>query len=995
MQRNIKQIFGGGMTGNPVKLQMIFYIKLFLLTAFALSVPEAAAAAPVRFDFDTINGKVVSSADGEVQGKVSDDAFGPLLAQGVKGRALWFIGDERGNIKLKPNANLNATEALTIQAWLWPQCLGDHQGIVWKGDRSIKPERVQYKLSIRPEGRVEFGCMNARGDWVQVISTQPLTCGRWTLVTAIFDKGAVQIFFNQERVATGNLTTDDGKGGKTTLTALPANTSPVEIGRFQRSGGNGNLPFFGGMDELTIVPQAWPAPTGILTPLAGNPLQSLQLFDKKIEVTSLASTPVLTGQLTGTGGWMLEVCDPAHEENFLRCRGEADANGRFRYLLDDYCGKFDISAQSSLRCRAYRIRENESLRSSEVRFAPGEKTIQVTVNPDLKKQVLGPVSIYANAPSRFIEDAAERRQVYGPILAEMRAVGVTHFDLAFGSLATIEPRNDDADPQRMDMDFFRANFKTQPEAQMLMKFLRYLRSEGFTFGIRSTGFAKWQIPTNEKNGQIEYNVDEIAETWVALLLLMKEENLLPTHLIPIWEPAYAPETVARICATTTRLARKHGLDTPVVGPYAYGTGGQSTKILAMPDKFEEGSAYVREYLKQCGDMTPVIALEDYASGTPLIRPNLERMWKEVINPLSGGKPREMWMVEYGAPCGLGPWNFFPSRWHGALSSWESAFRLARSMNQLIDGGVNRFFFWKAWDSIGETKMVTPSSWGLVKGILHDEERRPPFYTARLYWNHLQEGAQIIGCSAEADLAVNAAMKDRSIAVFLVNPRAETVTANVTVAKTQLAAQARLLSATEEIQYQERDIYGQGANSFQVKLAPHSINTLLLRRSASTISFEQTRWPAQQKNIIHLSDMLWNEASTSKGAMKADSINGMDVNWRRDETWSGDWLVHQSTRYRKGLSVQGKGEIRFSIPETAKSFECRLGVDDGSSGQGPVNFIIKLDGKNTSAAESLKRGDAAKIISIPVTGAKVLTLQLESKDSKATSDWLEARLVLGQ
>lgn len=963
--------------------------------AFALAVAlPACPSFAVQFDFDRIDAHSFVDPQTGVKASVSEQGLGPFLSRGVQGQGLWFTGNSREVVTVPHGPELDATDALTLRVWVWPVRFGDHQGIVWKGDRTRNPQQAQFKVSLRPEGRVEFGGMGPRGDWSQVTSDRAIPLQRWTRITASFREGAAELFFDQSRVAAGSLLVENDQGGKSPLLKLVSNDCPVELGRFQQRSGHAFYPFCGGLDELKVLCQASSgAPTELPKPPDGNPLDAARLFEKWIDARSLPANPVLSGKIQGSGGWVLEIAAPERDNAVIWCRGETDASGRFRYLLDDFCGKFDLGACKRIRCRAYPLREANPLQASDVELSTGAKTISVTVQPEKQRQVMGPVSIYGNTPRTFLTDPADQRRVYGPVLAEMRTVGVTHFDLAFGSLASVEPRNDDADPQHMDMDFYRANFAKLPEARTLVQFIRYLRSEGFTFGIRSTGFASWQVPAKTPTGASTHLVDEIAETWVAALRLLQEEGLEPTHLVPIWEPNYAPETVAGICAVTTRLARQHGFRLPVVGPYVLTTGGQSTNMLAMPDRFEEGASYTRAYLKTCGDLTSIIALEDYASGTSCIRPNLQRLWKEVIDPMSMGKARELWMIEYGAPSGQGPWNFYPSRWHGSLSDWEAAFRLARSLNQLLDGGVSRLFFWKAWDSIGEEGMITPSSCGLIKGSMHDQERRPPFHAARLYWPYLQEGAHIVGCTSDGDLAVNAAVQDRQIAVFLLNPRSQPITADVNVPGTRLAVQARLLSATGEIPYQEREIHAQASGGFQVELPPRSINTLLCRRTSSPEKYEQICWPASEPGVAYLADLPWRSASTVKGEMKTDGPDGKDVNWHRDETWTGGWIVHRAVAYRRGLSVHGSGEVQFAIPPQATSFHARMGVDDFSPTEAPVTCVVKVDEQVVSPPATIRRGEALAEISVPLSTAKTLSLSVQSKEGKISVDWIEARFVL--
>lgn len=957
------------------------------LCACAAPLAAGRAAPALTVSFDKVEGDRVAAQPAGVSGRVTG-VRGPLWCQGVEGQAAYFTGDKDEAVLFEAPAAHAPAAAFGLRAWIYPAQFGDHQGVVWKGDRSKVPEQCQYKLTLRPEGKVEFGCKGPQGQWAQLISEQPLPLKKWTRVTVSFDAGASAMWFGATRVAQGALAHPKSGGGFETVRSLPPCAAPLVLGRMEMAGGGMAYPFTGALDGLElfigpIEPEAVREPQG-----PSDPLASLLLFDKTFERAQLAATPWLTGTLKGNAPWLLEVSDPESGGASVWQQGRVEKGG-LRFLLDDYTGALDLGDPARVRCRAFRRSLATPLAIEQARLAEGPKRVEVQVTPQQTFQRLRRQAAYANPPRAFLTNEGEQARVYGPVFAELREAGIAHLDVALGSLSAIEPRNDDADPKHLDLEFFRSQFKASSEAKSLVGFIRYARGLGYTFGIRSTSFAGWQVASG--GGVQTHLVDEIAECWAALLILLKEEGLAPTHLVPVWEPHYAPATVARICAATQRAVRQQGFETPVIGPYVLTTGGQGFVMTAMPDRYDTGARYTKAYLEACPD-APIIALEDYASGTPLIRPNLARLWKEAIDPLSAGKPRELWMIEYGAPCGTGPWNFFPSRWHGALSTWESAFRLARAMNQLLDGGVSGFFFWKAWDAIGEDAQVTPSSWGLLKGPLHDYERRAAFHTGRIYWRNLPEGAVRVGASAGEGLAVNAVRHERSLNVFLINPRSIAMQADVVVAQTSLAPQARLVTATEDVSYLEQEVYGQGADRFSVSLPPHSVSALLCRLSGSSTRFTETRWPAPKPDVVYLTDLPWLSSSTSKGTMKPYS-DGLQVDWRRDETIRGEWLVLSGVRYRRGLSHLGKGEIQFAIPSGAARFEARVGVDDGSVGAGPAGFTVKVDGRTAAEAPPLKKGEPPGEVSAALGEGRVLTLLIDTENPKVNAAFLEARFVL--
>ncbi len=149
------------------------------------------------------------------------------------------------------------------------------------------------------------------------------------------------------------------------------------------------------------------------------------------------------------------------------------------------------------------------------------------------------------------------------------------------------------------------------------------------------------------------------------------------------------------------------------------------------------------------------------------------------------------MLEYVPPA-AGPWNFVVSRCT-PYASYDSAFRLARCLHQEFGGGVSNFFFWKAYDKVGDGNLI--SCWGLVKASMHDYERRPPYYIARMFWKHIPCGARHLACTSEAEILANAFGMDQRFTVVLTNPRPTEVRAELRLAGVELAPQAYLHTST--------------------------------------------------------------------------------------------------------------------------------------------------------------------------------------------------------
>jgi hypothetical protein len=535
--------------------------------------------------------------------------------------------------------------------------------------------------------------------------------------------------------------------------------------------------------------------------------------------------------------------------------------------------------------------------------------------------------------------------------------------------------------------------------QTLVKYLRYLEGEGFRVGLRLQGYADWQW-IHRPGAKPQPDADEVAEHCVALLTMIREAGIHPTHLVPIWEPTYSPQAVAEVCSRTARLARRHGIDVAVVGPYTYATGGQSTQMDAMPDRYSVGQRYVEPYLKIAGDVCPVIGVEDYASGCGLIEPNLKRLWREVIGPLAAsGPPKELWMLEYGTPCGIGPWNFYPSRWHGTYAGYDAAFRLARCLHQQFNGLVSGFLFWKAYDVVGDGALI--SCCGLVKGECHDAERRPLFYTARMFWKHIPCGARHIQCTSEGDVLANAFQQQRQFTIMLTNPRPNRVKATVRLAGVELAPSARLAASTEEVKYEEREIAACGDTVAGVVLAPRSVSTLICRAACAGQPFDRTVWADAVPEVTYLSDLQWAAVSQKgKSGLLRDEIQGQDVDVAQDENLLRQWIVLDRTRYRKGLGMRAPAQVVYELDGQYAVFQAEVGIDDAAverkAGEG-ASFEALLDGKRAFASGPMKAGQKPKALRVSCAGAKQLTLIVTAGNGGegTLTGWGSARLVKHQ
>lgn len=957
-----------------------------------------AAEPRVALHFDEGQGTACKDAARQVAGQVAQGQIGPLWVRGVSGSALWFSGNNDECVALADRPELSLDTELTISAWIWPVQLGSFQTILWKGDRRGNVDVANYRLTLRPEGRLEFSFKGSSDEWYPLAASTPVATDRWSHVVAVYDRGHVRLTLDGRTVADGRVGVywaPRMKPGPWHGERLLANHAPLEIGRGQERGGGPGQCFRGAIDEVYV----WPTAHAVLPPApqppTESPLASLVLFERQLKTAALEATPYLTGRLTGPAGpWLLHVDCPDQNGRGVWLPGAADAAGRFRYLLNDFGGTVEPRGAERCVVRAYRRNLGDKRVAQDVKLDVGPPQANVVVTPTKRLQQIRCFGAYADIPTTFLESPAEQRRQYGPLLAELKEVGLTQLD--FATLAQwIEPENDDADPRHIAWDRFRQHFQTDPRMQTLVKYLRYMEREGFAVGLRVQGYAGWQW-VNQAQGRPLPNADEVAEHCVALLTLVRDAGIHPTHLVPIWEPSYAPESVAEVCVKTARLARQHGIDTPIVGPYTYATGGQSTHLDAMPDRYAVGPRYVGPYLQIAGALCDVIGVEDYASGCALIEPNLKRLWREVIEPgTPAGRSRELWMLEYGTPCGVGPWNFYPSRWHGTYAGPDAAFRLARCLHQQFNGLVSGFFFWKAYDVVGDGRLI--SCCGLVKSDLHDAERRPIYYTARMFWKHIPPGAQHLACTATADVLANAFVADRRFTVVVTNPRPTSVRADVRLAGVELAPLATLYTSTDAIKCQERELPARGDTVSSLVLPPRSVNTLVCRTAQVDRPFARTVWTSSTPGTVYLSDLQWAAVSQAgRSALMHDEISGEGVNVAQDENLLHQWIVVGRTRYRKGLGTKGPAQVVYDLDGRYATFEAAVGVDDATSGSAGAGllFEVRLDGKMAFTSAACKAGQPPLAVRVACAGARQLTLSVRPADGRNASmlgAWGDARV----
>jgi hypothetical protein len=90
-------------------------------------------------------------------------------------------------------------------------------------------------------------------------------------------------------------------------------------------------------------------------------------------------------------------------------------------------------------------------------------------------------------------------------------------------------------------------------------------------------------------------------------------------------------------------------------------------------------------------------------------------------------------------------------------------------------------------------------------------------------------------------------------------------------------------------------------------------------------------------------------------------------------------------YRHGVGTHASSEMLIDLKGAAVRFAAVVGVDDEKKGLGSVRFHVFVDGKPAAETGVLHGGDAPKLLSVDVAGAKTLRLQVDDADDGIDND----------
>ncbi|QKJ28569.1 NPCBM/NEW2 domain-containing protein [Mucilaginibacter mali] len=132
---------------------------------------------------------------------------------------------------------------------------------------------------------------------------------------------------------------------------------------------------------------------------------------------------------------------------------------------------------------------------------------------------------------------------------------------------------------------------------------------------------------------------------------------------------------------------------------------------------------------------------------------------------------------------------------------------------------------------------------------------------------------------------------------------------------------------------------------------------------------------------------------------AMNLTEVEQGWgqiRAGRSVGGHPITLANVVYTHGVGTHAASTIVITLHGAATRFSATVGVDDEATKEGSVVFSVIADGKELVKTPALRKGDAPQVISVDVTGAKKLTLQLDDAGDGINNDhgdWADAKLDL--
>ena len=138
---------------------------------------------------------IVGGNHGELMG-------GATFAPGMVGQAFSFDTSLNSGVTVSSSANLNITDAITIDAWVKPSSFPNAYPTVVRQDRTAGGF-VSYALAVTHQGQAHCNINSSRAVEQLVGGTVPLN--KWTHLACTYDRVTIRTYVNGKEVATGSL----------------------------------------------------------------------------------------------------------------------------------------------------------------------------------------------------------------------------------------------------------------------------------------------------------------------------------------------------------------------------------------------------------------------------------------------------------------------------------------------------------------------------------------------------------------------------------------------------------------------------------------------------------------------------------------------------------------------------------------------------------------------------------------------------------------------
>ncbi len=130
-----------------------------------------------------------------------------------------------------------------------------------------------------------------------------------------------------------------------------------------------------------------------------------------------------------------------------------------------------------------------------------------------------------------------------------------------------------------------------------------------------------------------------------------------------------------------------------------------------------------------------------------------------------------------------------------------------------------------------------------------------------------------------------------------------------------------------------------------------------------------------------------------------NLNNMSAGWGEPhaaKSVQGNPITIDGVAYPHGVGTHAQSTMIVDLHGEATQFISAVGVDDETNGQGAVDFQVWVDGKKEADSGAIHGKEAAKLLSVNLTGAKQMMLIVNSAQNGIDfdhADWAGAMILM--